>query len=83
MSKFICVECKHRLIEGDMLIGLNPFKDEEIFGCPKCKAINNFEKVCDHIDCWEYVSTGTPTSDGYKFLCGAHRLLLLSKINDK
>ena len=68
--------CSWQGTERETLTAPNPFDlvpQGVIEGCPECKEINTIVKVCDEPDCWEPVSCGTPTEDGYRSTCGKHR----------
>jgi hypothetical protein len=71
--KITCQDCNWRGHESQALVAPNPFsEDEEIMGCPHCKAIGTFDYVCDQLNCWQLVSCGFPTDDGYRSTCGEH-----------
>lgn len=66
--------CDWRGKDGEILQGKNPFDDEDIVnGCPKCKSIDSIVCVCDEKDCWNPVTCGAPTPEGYRNTCGKHR----------
>jgi hypothetical protein len=73
MNKAIC-ECGWKGMEEELLKGKNPFDDNDlIYACPKCKGLNStINLACDEPDCWEEVSCGTPTSNGYRRTCYKH-----------
>ena len=57
----------------DALRAPHPFMPEEtIRGCPGCNNIECLVVVCDHPDCWEPYTQGTPTADGYRTTCSKH-----------
>ena len=57
----------------EVLKAPNPFDPiNEIWGCPECKDVNSMYLVCDEPGCWEPVSCGTPTPDGYRSTCHCH-----------
>jgi hypothetical protein len=73
-NKHRCTECQEKLQLEQILTAPNPFDPEDrVSGCPKCKAVNSMELVCDEPDCWKVVSCGTPTDAGYRHTCGNHR----------
>lgn len=42
--------------------------------CPKCHGLENTcYTACDFSDCWNEVTCGTPTPDGYRTTCGKHK----------
>lgn len=72
-GKVSCGICNWQGKDKDMLSGTNPFDNtEEIFGCPECKSIDSLFCVCDEPGCWEIVSCGTPTEEGYRSTCNTH-----------
>jgi hypothetical protein len=41
--------------------------------CPDCgECDSTVDPACDEPDCWELVTCGTPTEDGYRNTCGKH-----------
>jgi hypothetical protein len=74
MTKVVCDDCGWRGEDDAVLTGPNPFHpDMAIIGCPQCKEIGTIVRACDEPECWKQVSCGTPTADGYRCTCGAHR----------
>ena len=70
-----CCECKWTGISDDALIAQNPFSEDPsdtISGCPQCKAIDQMERLCDEPGCFEPITMGTPTVDGYRETCRKH-----------
>ena len=67
--------CDWRGTEDDSLKAPNPFNPENdiLIGCPDCKDVNNLQVCCDEPGCWEAVSMGVPTPDGYRNTCYAYR----------
>lgn len=62
----------HGLLE-EALIDNHPFRPNDVIrGCPQCGEAQNFQSACDEKDCWEPVSCGTPTAEGYRQTCGEH-----------
>ena len=61
--------------EDEKLIAPNPFDPENdiLIGCPVCLDVNCLGVCCDEPGCWELVSTGTPTPEGYRSTCYKHR----------
>jgi hypothetical protein len=65
--------CDWRGLQEDVLTAPNPFDNEDtIIGCPNCKSIDTIETVCDEDGCWELVTCGTPTENGYRTTCYKH-----------
>lgn len=78
--KTVCQVCNSRFLSSELLLALNPFDlTEPIRGCPKCKSINSYQSCCERENCWEQDTCGTPTSDGYKRLCGFHYIEEMKK----
>jgi hypothetical protein len=75
MGRYICNECDHHLTSADQILrGPNPFDpDDVVLGCPACKSVNELARACYFEDCWQKVSCGTPTKDGYKWSCSKHK----------
>ncbi len=75
-DKVACVRrrnCGWRGTRGELLRAAHPFDpDDECMGCPECFDIDSYEEVCDEPGCWETVTCGTPTSQGYRSTCHAH-----------
>lgn len=68
-----CNQCAWIGDNSEVLTAPNPFEQESsISGCPECKTIDDFHTLCDREGCWETASSGTPTEDGYKWLCYKH-----------
>ncbi len=73
-GKVVCKECNRPMREADLLTAPNPFKPgETLRGCPHCKQPVGFLGVCDEPGCWDIVSCGTPTPEGYRVTCHKHR----------
>jgi hypothetical protein len=72
--KFICEEC-HELT-GAPLSAPSPFDpDDEITGCPNCKAVNSLRQACVADGCHEAATCGTPDHLSYRYAwtCHHHR----------
>ena len=73
-TKQTCGVCDWHGTSDEVLRAPNPFDpDEVLWGCPKCKSVDQLYLVCDEPDCWDTVSCGTPTPNGYRSTCGKHR----------
>ena len=60
--KIICEECTWIGETWQLLRAKNPFaQNEEITGCPGCKSIDCFLRLCDEPGCKNRVSSGFPT----------------------
>lgn len=78
-NKRVCKECGWHGMAGDVLTAPNPFcfdesfaANEMIVGCPECRRVETIRVACDEPSCWEPVSCGTPTQDGYRHTCSKH-----------
>lgn len=73
-QKVRCRSCGAHWASSALLIAPNPFDpDETVHGCPQCKAVEDLEVCCDHRECWQAASCGTPTATGYRRTCYEHR----------
>jgi hypothetical protein len=76
MTKLVCGDyrCGWHGTSDEVLKADNPFEPEyEVWGCPRCKAVDNMYNACDEPDCWDIVQCGTPTLTGYRSTCAKHR----------
>ena len=71
--KMLCTECGWHGLNYQLFIIGNPFNTNVIFACPACKRIQSCTLACDQPDCWEPVTCGTPTPEGYRSTCSAHK----------
>jgi hypothetical protein len=72
--KLLCKDCRAHATEDEILKAPNPFEPiVDLWGCPNCKSVDCFEVACDEDGCWESVTCGTPTPDGYRNTCSKHR----------
>jgi hypothetical protein len=71
----ICAECNSITSESAVLRAENPFNPEdELTGCPTCKAVDQFLMACDAVGCKSGVSMGMRHEDGvYRATCSKHR----------
>ena len=74
-----CEECGTVTPEPLLLKAPNPFNPSDVIvGCPRCKSVDQFERLCDEPGCTRNVSCGWPTGDesdswgGYRMTCGKH-----------
>lgn len=68
-----CKECHWKGKLTELLQAKNPFDSEyTITGCPECKSVDSTSIVCDEPGCWENISCGTPTKNGYRSTCHKH-----------
>lgn len=73
--KYLCMECGWT--GTDPLNAPHPFiEGDSVLGCPKCKEME-LRKACEADDCWQEVSCGMNTQEGYKLLCSKHGLPLM------
>ncbi len=72
-DKVKCTECNWYGVISELLTADNPFlPTDTINGCPSCKEVNTMGRCCDRQGCWNTVSGGSPTKDGYEFHCLEH-----------
>lgn len=73
-DKRVCGErhCDWRGTVGSVLTAPSPFSADTLQACPACKEVNSIRVACDEPGCWEEVSCGTPTPNGYRQTCGKH-----------
>ena len=70
-----CRDCDFCGDSTGFLKAKNPFNPEDdVWGCPSCCSVNNYDLVCDEPGCDEVVTCGTPTKDGYRQVCSEHYL---------
>jgi hypothetical protein len=75
INKRVCEVCDWRGVKDQVLHAANPFtndKLETISGCPQCLNVETLRAACDELDCWDKVTCGTTTPDGYRSTCGIH-----------
>lgn len=73
-GKVICKDCRkwHGDV-SDLLCAPNPFiEDDSIYACPGCRSHLGIAKACSHEGCWQEVTCGAPTQNGYAWTCGLH-----------
>lgn len=74
--KWRCTECGWVGSLAEILCAPNPFDPENgndrVSGCPECKAVNEFEALCDVEGCLELGGCGWPSRDGYRHTCHKH-----------
>ena len=70
----ICKDCGSIISESGVLRAVNPFNPEdELTGCPTCKAADQFRLACAAVGCCSVVSMGMPHEDGvYRATCSNH-----------
>lgn len=72
-NKCVCEHCGWNGLEDDLLMAPNPFMTTyNIAGCPECKQVECLRYACDHEGCWNKVSKGEPTDEGYRVTCYQH-----------
>lgn len=68
-----CRECRAVLALADLMVSPHPFRrGETVEGCPRCREILDAVRLCDEGDCREEATCGTPTGQGYRWMCGPH-----------
>ena len=79
-DKTICMMCGWRGRESEILSAPNPFEPGgKIWGCPKCKRIEQFRPVCAHKDCWNGLQTWVKVQGEYIGFCEKHAQEIESK----
>lgn len=72
--KVKCLECSFICDDSELLSADNPFMVSDVVnGCPSCFSVDKAEAACDEPDCTRPANCGTPTPDGYRHTCSAHR----------
>lgn len=74
-ARWRCRVCSRIHADADLLRAPSPFDPSDtLIGCPWCKAVEDFEQVCDEPDCKLPASCGWLTGEGmeYRHTCYAH-----------
>ena len=72
-DKYICGNFGERIYDDEFLLAAHPFDEgEKIYGCPRCKGVEELYRVCDQKDCWLREGGGINTAAGYRNLCLKH-----------
>jgi hypothetical protein len=73
-DRWMCQSCDWIGGGAELLRAPNPFDPEEnISGCPKCKAVEDIVSACDEPGCRREGSSGWPDGDGgYRRTCYEH-----------
>ncbi len=83
-NKVKCGECSWKGENREILESPNPFDTEEqIQGCPQCKSVDSICTICDEDNCWDEVSCGTSTPDGYRNTCSDHYFKIKNEEKNK
>jgi len=73
-ERWKCIHCDWIGGIDQMLVAEHPFDpDDEVRGCPDCKEVNPFARLCDEPGCTQRATCGTPTPEGYRLACHEHR----------
>ena len=68
-NKHVCEKCGWHGVFKNLLTAPDPFNEGELlWACPSCKNMT-VVWACDTPYCFRPVSSGTPTSKGYKNFC--------------
>jgi hypothetical protein len=68
-----CRECEWIGETTQLLQAENPFElGDTLYGCPKCRSVNCFIRLCDEQGCTRDASCGWPSEEGYRQTCGKH-----------
>ena len=72
-KRWRCRDCGDISLEVDLLRAPNPFcPDQNILGCPECKSVGDFARLCDEPGCCNEVMCGFTTTEGDEF--GGYRM---------
>lgn len=75
-ERWQCGICDQVMLYTQLLWAPNPFDPEDsILGCPHCRSVNDFQRLCDAPDCMKRQTCGWPSPDGYRMTCGDHAQL--------
>lgn len=73
MIRYCCQSCDRIASDSELLRAANPFdSQDELVGCPHCKQVEGFDRLCDEPECEQTVSCGWPSEDGYRSTCHKH-----------
>ena len=73
-NKRMCEECGWHGQSDELLTADHPFDPADtLFFCPQCKQVDSYLAACDTDGCWESVTCGTPTPEGYRQTCSRHK----------
>lgn len=80
-DKLKCKECYHKFLKNEMLEADHPFdRTLKCYGCPDCKSIDCFIKLCDEPGCYQEADCGSPCKDHeYRWTCHKHKPNKLNK----
>ena len=71
--RWMCDSCDAIVANADLLHAANPFdREQEVLGCPKCKAVDDFRRVCGFDGCENAATGGTPYRGQYVQRCWKH-----------
>jgi hypothetical protein len=72
-QRVICQSCDWIGPVSDLLVANNPFdQHSEVYGCPKCYAIDDTVIACDEPGCDREATNGWPSEAGYRQTCFKH-----------
>ena len=68
-----CGACEVEIEDSQRLTAPNPFDGTDVlFGCPTCKSVDTWTRMCDVEGCRRIVSCGYPDGDRYWMVCLDH-----------
>jgi hypothetical protein len=71
-NKIGCNDCDWHGMRDELLSAPNPFEDDILYACPKCKGMDLFS-ACEIDGCWKETTNGGTHPDGeYKRACSEH-----------
>ncbi len=72
-ERYRCEECDEISNADEIDVVVDPRREDNSWSvCPHCRAADHFARVCADPDCTKFATIGTPTPDGYKWLCYEH-----------
>jgi len=72
-EKVRCTECHWKGLIDKIDMVKDPKSDMVWQVCPNCRIPENLITVCDEKGCWDGITCGTPTKDGYRSTCSKHQ----------
>ena len=79
-DKYICGDCGEKIKRDQLLRADHPFrKTDVIYGCPRCKGVQELYRACDDNDCWLKTTGNINTAQGYLCVCSKHFELIIAQ----
>ena len=68
-----CTWCDWVGNDAELLRAPSPFRvDDELIGCPFCRACRSLDNACDEPGCDAVATCGFPDPSGYRRTCELH-----------